>query len=337
LSGNAVAPANILALPEKPLPTAPRPLAWGIRPVLAMVAPAVVTLAALSVHRFLSDAQAPPMTWMDQLPEWRHPYPMLLGALLVGSLGWAVGQWAWPRFRRWSLNYAPLLAEAVAFLCLWDFITVKWGWLPYPYFPGPNEVLGALIEDHAVLFESTWHSLRLLLTGYLAGVAAGLVTGLLIGWFTSIRFWSMPVLKVIGPVPATALVPLAMTVFPMSLSFFSGAALIAFAVWFPMAIRTSSGIANVRLSYLDVARTLGAGRLYLIFRVAVPAAMPNIFLGLFMGLSASFLTLIVAETVRTGLVPPVAKGIRRVRQRLRVPGHHGGVFLDDHDAVVQDT
>ena len=60
---------------------------------------------------------------------------------------------------------------------------------------------------------------------------------------------------------------------------------------------TSSGIANVRLSYLDVARTLGAGRLYLIFRVAIPSALPNIFVGLFMGLGASFLTLIVAETV----------------------------------------
>ena len=46
-----------------------------------------------------------------------------------------------------------------------------------------------------------------------------------------------------------------------------------------------------------MARTLGAGRLYLIFRVALPSALPNIFLGLFMGLGASFLTLIVAETV----------------------------------------
>jgi NitT/TauT family transport system permease protein len=80
-------------------------------------------------------------------------------------------------------------------------------------------------------------------------------------------------------------------------AFLSGTALIAMAVWFPMTMLTSSGIANVRVSYLDVARTLGAGRAFLIFRVAIPAAMPSIFLGLFMGLGASFLTLIVAETV----------------------------------------
>ena len=53
----------------------------------------------------------------------------------------------------------------------------------------------------------------------------------------------------------------------------------------------------------DVARTLGAGRGYLIFRVALPAAMPSVFIGLFMGLGASFLTLLVAEStgVSSGL------------------------------------
>ncbi len=261
------------------------------------MAPTVAALAALSVHLFLLDKRAAPMGWMDELPGWRHPYPLLLVALLAGSLACTAGQWAWPSMRQWYFHTAPLLAGALAMGCVWDLVTVKWGWMPYPYFPGPDEVLGALIDDRAVLFESTWHSLRLLFTGYLAGVAAGLVLGVLIGWFPAVRYWGMPVLKFVGPVPATALVPLAMTLFPASLSFFSGAALIAFAVLFPMTMLTSSGIANVRLSYLDVARTLGAGRLYLIFRVAIPAALPNIFLGLFVGLLASFLTLIVAETV----------------------------------------
>ncbi|PYL13476.1 MAG: hypothetical protein DMF43_05150 [Verrucomicrobia bacterium] len=73
--------------------------------------------------------------------------------------------------------------------------------------------------------------------------------------------------------------------------------LIALAVWFPVTMLTASGISNTRASYLDVARTLGAGRAYLVFRVAIPAAIPNIFIGLFMGLGASFLTLVVAESV----------------------------------------
>src|SRR5207249_2265926 len=36
---------------------------------------------------------------------------------------------------------------------------------------------------------------------------------------------------------------------------------------------------------------------YLIFSVAIPAPLPCIFIGLFMGLGASFLTLVVADTV----------------------------------------
>jgi NitT/TauT family transport system permease protein len=105
----------------------------------------------------------------------------------------------------------------------------------------------------------------------------------------------MPLLKVVGPIPATAWVPLAMVLSPSTK--YSAVGLIALAVWFPVTMLTVSGISNTRASYLDVARTLGASPAYLIFRVAIPAAMPHIFIGLFMGLGTSFLTLIVAETV----------------------------------------
>ncbi len=197
--------------------------------------------------------------------------------------------------RPWALHYAPLAAGAVVAFGLWDLITLKFNWMTLPFFPGPGAVLGALVEDRALLFKSTWHSLLLLLTGFAVGATAGLVSGVFIGWFTRVRYWGMPILRIVGPLPATALIPLVMTL--SSQAFVSAAVLIGFAVWFPMTMLTASGVANVRLSYLDVARTLGAGRLYLIFRVALPSALPNIFLGLFMGLGASFLTLIVAETV----------------------------------------
>ena len=127
------------------------------------------------------------------------------------------------------------------------------------------------------------------------GVLVALVTGVCIGWSARMRYWGMPLLKVVGPIPATAWIPLAMVVSPSTM--FSAVGLIALAVWFPVSMLTISGIANTRASYLDVARTLGAGRWYLIFRVAIPAAMPSIFVGLFMGLGTSFLTLVVAETV----------------------------------------
>ncbi len=276
----------------EPVADWPAPPAGTARAVLA---PAGAAIGALALHVGLPDKQPPPITWVAALPVWQHPYPVALGAILACSLVLAAVYALWPFARPWLRDRAPLLAGFTAVLCLWDLVTLKLNWLSLPYFPPPDEVFGAIVEDRRILLVSAWHSLQLLLTGYAVGVAAGLVTGVLVGWFTRVRYWAMPALKVIGPLPATALVPLVMTIWRDSFS--CAVALIGFAVWFPVTMLTSSGIASVPLSYLDVARTLGAGRSYLIFRVALPAALPHVFVGLFMGLGAAFLTLIVAETV----------------------------------------
>jgi NitT/TauT family transport system permease protein len=299
----------LAAEPELTRPAAGAARGRGRAPTAAVLAPAVAAGTALLIHwllpvrQALADGEPLPPTWMDDLPAWQRPYPVLLAGLLGLILLAAVAQWAWRPLRPWARHYGPLTAGALFVLCLWELVTAKFAWLPWPYFPGPDRVLGGMIHDRWMLLESTLHSLRLLACGYLGGVAAGFVTGVLIGWFARARYWLMPVLKVLGPLPATALVPVVMMLPVKDYLFLSGAALIAFAVWFPVTMLTSSGIANVRLSYLDVARTLGAGRLYLIFRVAVPSALPNVFVGLFMGLGASFLTLIAAETlgVKAGL------------------------------------
>jgi NitT/TauT family transport system permease protein len=222
-------------------------------------------------------------------------YSIFLGSVLLIAVITAPAQIVWPRLRRFRQNLHPILTAAALLFCLWEVITSGVRLLPLPYFPSPPKVLYNIINDRVLLFDSTWHSLLLLLSGYALGVIAGLITGLCIGWSPPLRYWGMPLLKVIGPIPATAWIPLAMVVSPSTM--FSAVALIALAVWFPVTMLTASGISNTRASYLDVARTLGARRGYLIFRVAVPAALPNIFIGLFMGLGASFLTLVVAETV----------------------------------------
>ncbi|QEL13531.1 ABC transporter permease [Limnoglobus roseus] len=265
------------------------------RPVVAVLAPVVAAAVALAVHFALPDGQLAPLSWLDSLPSWRHPYPVAVAAVAVGAILAAVGQAVLPSLRSAVRHAAPLVAGAVGLVIAWEVVTTKLNWLHQPFFPGPDEVFGAMVEDREILLESAWHSLWLLAAGYAVGVTAGLVTGVVVGWFPRVRYWAMPALKFVGPIPATALIPLVMTLWKDS--FPCAVALIGFAVWFPMTILTSSGIANVRLAYLDVARTLGAGRFYLIFHVAIPAALPNIFIGLFMGLGASFLTLIVAETV----------------------------------------
>ncbi len=221
-------------------------------------------------------------------------YTRFLGNLFYVSLLLVVGQAFWRGLRHWLCNMGPILAVGVHLLCIWEILTAGTQVLKLPYFPSPAGVLHALISDGPQLWESTWHSLLLLLKGYVIGSIVGVITGVCIGWFPAARYWGMPVLKVVGPIPATAWIPLTMVVLS---SKFSAMVLIAIAVWFPVTMLTASGISNTKASYLDVARTLGASRAYLIFRVAIPAAMPNIFIGLFMGLGASFLTLLAAESV----------------------------------------
>ena len=254
--------------------------------------PPLVAVIALLVHSLVPNQQSILRT---------HLYPLLLQILLGVGLLLALLQWAWRPSRGRIRYYSPLFAGVIAWLFIWDLITLKLAWMPLPYFPGPDMVLQGMLDDWPMLLDSIYRSLKLLLTGYFIGVACGLCFGVLIGWFRGARYWGLPVMKVIGPIPATALTPLALLMFTEA--FNSGAAMIAFAVCFPVTMLTMSGIANVPVSYFDVARTLGARRLYLIFRVAIPAALPSIFIGLFMGLAVSFLTLIVAETlgVKNGL------------------------------------
>jgi len=224
-----------------------------------------------------------------------HSYKLLIYEIIGVSIVLNIAQRFWIPLRSWMRHMCPIFTAAILLLGLWDVVTLGFQLLPLPYFPGPAAVLRSLISDRALLLDSTWHSLALLLSGYSVGVLVGLVSGICIGWSVQIRYWGMPLLKVVGPIPATAWIPLAMVLSPSA--FVCAAGLIALAVWFPVTMLTASGISNTRASYLDVARTLGAGRTYLIFRVAIPAAVPNIFIGLFMGLGASFLTLVVAESV----------------------------------------
>lgn len=254
-----------------------------LRTILAIP---IATLVAFCVHFLVSKNQPAIET---------KTYSIFLTAVFASTLLAMALQFAWPSPRKWLTHISPIIAGTILLLAIWDTITTGFHLLPLPYFPGPAPVLQSLINDRQLLLESTGNSLILLLSGYAIGVVIAVVTGICIGWFSQARYWGMPLLKVVGPIPATAWIPLAMVVAPSPR--FSAIGLIALAVWFPVTMLTASGISNTRASYLDVARTLGANRGYLIFRVAIPAAMPSIFIGLFMGLGTSFLTLIVAETV----------------------------------------
>jgi NitT/TauT family transport system permease protein len=183
-------------------------------------------------------------------------------------------------------------AIGVGFI-IWDILSTKTNILPLPFFPGPAQIVQVLVEDAGTLLISTLYSMRLLVLGFVAGTLLGLVSGILIGWYKQWYYWFFPVLKIIGVVPAVAWIPVAMSLFPSTL--ISEVFLIVLCVWFPVAFMACGGIENIPKSYFEAAKTLGADEKFLIFKIAIPGAMPSIFTGIYTATGLSFTTLVVSE------------------------------------------
>lgn len=199
------------------------------------------------------------------------------------------------RFGEGVQKRAPWLLALGALLTLWELATAKFGWLPLPFFPPPQSIVEVYTDDLPKLLDSVIASVKLQLGGYFIGAAVGFLTGVSIGWSRLAGYWVHPILRFIGPLPATAWLPIAFFTFPSSWS--ASTFLIALATGFPVTVLTWSGVASVSSSYYDVARTLGAKPSFLVTKVAIPAALPHVFVGLFMGLGSSFAVLVVAEMI----------------------------------------
>lgn len=178
-------------------------------------------------------------------------------------------------------------------LALWDVTGTKFQILPQPFFPGPSQVLEPFLSDGSYIALNTFYSIRLFTAGFVVGVALGVVTGILIGWSARAYYWIFPVLKITGVIPAVAWMPFALTLMPTP--FVAAMFLLVICSWFPVAFFTSQGIKSTPRVLVEAARTMGASSTYILFHVAVPNAVPNIFTGIGMANSLSFLTLVISE------------------------------------------
>jgi NitT/TauT family transport system permease protein len=174
-----------------------------------------------------------------------------------------------------------------------NVVTVKLMLLPQIYFPSLNRILNVYLTDYEFLLTCLASSFKLLLEGLLIGAVVGIVCGILIGWSKQWNYWIYPVIRILGPIPSSTWLPLALIIFPSSR--YAAIFIIAFGVWFQMTILTSSGIQSVKKSYFEVSSTLGATNLQNLFLVAIPDSLPSIFLGFFNATTTSFVALMSAE------------------------------------------
>jgi len=236
------------------------------------------------------------LLWSD-LGEWSRTHALAIAAFVVagGIFAATLSGSLLGRFGTGLQQRTPWLLALGLFLTLWEVATAKFAWLPLPFFPPPQAIVEVYTDDLPKLLDSVLASVKLQLGGYAIGAAVGFLTGVSIGWSRSIGYWVHPVLRFIGPLPATAWLPFAFFIFPSSWS--ASTFLIALATGFPVTVLTWSGVASVSNAYYDVARTLGARPSFLVLKVAIPGALPHVFVGLFMGLGSSFAVLVVAEMI----------------------------------------
>ena len=234
--------------------------------------PVLSILLALACDILLPDSA--------QHPAAEHPYftwALLIGlAVYVIALLISLGNTK----VRDKLSYSALFyAGAVLVLNILNLLTAKFAILPVLYFPSLDRVFGVLVDDSAFLATCLAYSARLLFFGWLGGAVVGVLTGIAIGFNKTFAYWVQPLVRVLGPIPSTAWIPLVLIAFPTAVS--ASAFLIA--------------LASIPNSYFEVSSTLGAGGFYRIAKVGIPAAMPHMFLGLFNGTCSSFITLVTAE------------------------------------------
>lgn len=167
-----------------------------------------------------------------------------------------------------------------------------WWWVTNPFFNnGPND-LG--IGWNLLI------SLRRVAIGYILASIVAVPLGILIG-ISPVAYRAFnPYVQLLKPISPLAWLPLGLYILRDSEQ--TGIFIIFISSIWPTLINTAFGVANVDKDYLDVANTLGASRLRTIFKVIIPAALPNIVSGLRISMGIAWLVIVAAEMLLgTGL------------------------------------
>jgi NitT/TauT family transport system permease protein len=166
--------------------------------------------------------------------------------------------------------------------------------LLFPTFSATIEAMATNIAN-GVLFERIWVSLRILLMGYGLGIAvAALLTCIAVGFRLGTDLLEI-LTAMFNPLPAIALLPLAMIWFGLGTG--SLVFVLAHSVVWAVALNTHSGFLSVARTLRMLGSNYNLGRLRYIRKILVPAAFPHILTGLKIAWAFAWRTLIAAELV----------------------------------------
>jgi len=138
-------------------------------------------------------------------------------------------------------------------------------------------------------------SLQRFLLGFLLGAVPGVIFGLMMGWVRVVRVILDPIITIIYPIPRIAILPLFLVIFGLgSPPIIAITALICF---FPAVVTTYAGVRGLDPNLPAMARNVGATRMQIMLKIALPASLPVMFAGLRLSLGLALTGEVAAEFV----------------------------------------
>ena len=194
----------------------------------------------------------------------------------------------------------PALAVIAVLIAAWWLTVVT---TQSAIFPTPLQVLmGAreLVED-GTLWEHIGASLFRVGTGFAMAVVLAVPLGLWMGWVNGAYVTLNPIFQMLRPISPIAWIPIAILWFGVGDA--SPIFLIFIASVFPMVLQTTAGVHTIERRYLRAAANFGVPRSTLFRQVVIPAVLPEIIVGMRIGIGVAWLVVVAAEMIalRSGL------------------------------------
>ncbi len=224
------------------------------------------------------------------------------------------------------LESCALLAALLAFWWLASHLQ----WVSQVFLPTPEAALDSLAsglnltgKGDGQLLAFTGHTLQRMLLGWLLASLAGIALGALVGSSAQARAWLLPTLEFVRPLPASAVMPLAISIFGLG----EGMVLfvVAFGAVWPVLLATIHGFASVAPGLRDVAAALQMRRPAFVWKVGLPSAMPDILSGMRLSMTVSLIVAVVGEMIASQ--PGLGQAILLAARSFRASELFAGIAL----------
>ena len=194
------------------------------------------------------------------------------------------------------LNKGVGIILPLAILLTWELVTLFHLIKPV-FLPSPLSVITTFYD--MLINEGLINDFRVsavsVLQGFLIGSVSGLLIGIATGLSKTVERLLGPTLNSIRQVPPLAWLPL--VILWVGIGSLAKAVIIGKTVFFPVFLNTLQGIRGVAKEYIEVARVFEYGKVRLLQKVILPAALPSIFVGLRYGAGLAWAFVIAAEMV----------------------------------------